>query len=299
MAATQAVMTNVLLFLGIALIWDVDNRHGEPVCIPACPAYGVCQFINATLGGNTTCSCMPGYFGDGYHCTAINPCLAYPSPCDAHASCSSPSKGTYSCTCFPNFSGDGKTCTPTQPIEEPSSAPRFVSVEKVQTASTSTVKVSDSAASAASAASSTSTLTSTSPAGPRSRFQQIGAERSTVKSAKAGKVGKAGLVSVSAKQRKSPSLHRTRVASRDEASRNEATVAHRQPFSSPQSVLAPEPVADHRSPNQPQGGSPRFTLKRHEAQQKRETAALLEEQQRQREPDLPPLLSRSPVLAPH
>jgi hypothetical protein len=60
--------------------------------------------------GSFTCTCNPGYVGDGFTCTNIDECATMMDFCSPDAFCMDVS-GSYTCVCNPGFSGDGFTCT--------------------------------------------------------------------------------------------------------------------------------------------------------------------------------------------
>ncbi|KAI8492286.1 hypothetical protein Bbelb_301830 [Branchiostoma belcheri] len=59
--------------------------------------------------GVTTCTCKPGFSGDGYTCSDINECANSPQACAANAQCTN-TVGSYTCTCTPPYKGDGRAC---------------------------------------------------------------------------------------------------------------------------------------------------------------------------------------------
>ena len=60
-----------------------------------------------------SCKCEPGYFGNGFSCSLINPCKE--NNCDSNAECTPFKKVTdesdYNCECNQGFSGNGFVCT--------------------------------------------------------------------------------------------------------------------------------------------------------------------------------------------
>ncbi|XP_068692201.1 uncharacterized protein [Montipora foliosa] len=60
--------------------------------------------------GSYTCSCKPGYFGDGYNCTDIDECFLGNHTCSSDANCIN-TNGSYNCTCKAEYVGDGRNCS--------------------------------------------------------------------------------------------------------------------------------------------------------------------------------------------
>ncbi|KAL2304110.1 hypothetical protein Nmel_009402 [Mimus melanotis] len=58
--------------------------------------------------GRATCECLPGYTGDGTHCSDVDECAQ--SPCHPAAICYN-TAGSFSCRCRPGYAGDGFQCT--------------------------------------------------------------------------------------------------------------------------------------------------------------------------------------------
>ena len=80
--------------------------------------------------GSFTCTCNPGYTGDGITCTSEStyltiivsstPCYLVSQicgiidNCDVNAACTE-TTGTFSCSCIAGFTGDGVTCQSNNP----------------------------------------------------------------------------------------------------------------------------------------------------------------------------------------
>ncbi|XP_078351565.1 uncharacterized protein LOC144636272 isoform X1 [Oculina patagonica] len=59
--------------------------------------------------GGFSCSCKPGFSGDGINCADIDECAKKTENCSENAMCNN-NKGGFSCSCKPGFSGDGINC---------------------------------------------------------------------------------------------------------------------------------------------------------------------------------------------
>ncbi len=62
-----------------------------------------------TATAPVTCTCKPGFAGNGIACADVDECVDLANACTADAVCTN-SEGSYSCACKPGFQGDGKTC---------------------------------------------------------------------------------------------------------------------------------------------------------------------------------------------
>ncbi|XP_017514198.3 nidogen-2 [Manis javanica] len=105
-----------------------DDRH---TCILIAPPANPCEDGSHTCapvgqarcihhGGSTfSCICLPGYAGNGHHCTDVDECLE--NRCHPLATCSN-TPGSFSCHCQPGYHGDGFQCTPVP--EDPTSGPK-------------------------------------------------------------------------------------------------------------------------------------------------------------------------------
>ncbi|KAJ8248388.1 hypothetical protein GJAV_G00241500 [Gymnothorax javanicus] len=70
------------------------------------PERAQCSF---TGGSSYTCSCLPGFLGDGHRCQDIDECEV-PGRCHQEAVCYN-TPGSYTCQCRPGFYGDGIQCS--------------------------------------------------------------------------------------------------------------------------------------------------------------------------------------------
>ncbi|XP_044070690.1 nidogen-1 [Siniperca chuatsi] len=62
-----------------------------------------------TAGWSYSCSCLPGFTGDGRICQDIDECQ--PGRCHQHAVCYN-TQGSFTCQCRPGYYGDGFYCSP-------------------------------------------------------------------------------------------------------------------------------------------------------------------------------------------
>ncbi|NWZ83997.1 NID2 protein, partial [Poecile atricapillus] len=97
-------------------------------CVPLAPANDPCEDGRHPCApgdrarclsrgdGRATCECLPGYTGDGIHCSDVDECAG--SPCHPAAVCYN-TPGSFSCRCRPGYEGDGFQCAygevPAQP----------------------------------------------------------------------------------------------------------------------------------------------------------------------------------------
>jgi hypothetical protein len=78
---------------------------------PCFTANGGCD-VNASCssaGGAVTCSCKPGFSGNGSTCTDVDECATANGGCAVNANCIN-LPGGRACTCTAGFSGDGGSC---------------------------------------------------------------------------------------------------------------------------------------------------------------------------------------------
>ncbi|NWI56611.1 NID2 protein, partial [Calyptomena viridis] len=89
-------------------------------CVPLAPASDPCEDGRHPCApgdrarclsrgdGHATCECLPGYTGDGIHCSDVDECAE--NPCHPAAACYN-MPGSFSCRCQPGYEGDGFQCT--------------------------------------------------------------------------------------------------------------------------------------------------------------------------------------------
>ncbi|XP_023932855.1 adhesion G protein-coupled receptor E2-like [Lingula anatina] len=63
--------------------------------------------------GSFSCSCLPGFTGDGQTCNDVDECSLGTDNCAENATCTD-TVGSFSCSCLPFFTGDGITCVDTR-----------------------------------------------------------------------------------------------------------------------------------------------------------------------------------------
>ncbi|XP_041839000.1 nidogen-1-like [Melanotaenia boesemani] len=83
-------------------------------------------------GSAYTCSCLPGFHGDGRLCHDVDDCQQ--DPCHREALCSN-TQGSFICQCRPGYQGDGFQCSPASSERE--RTPCELQREKAQAASSS------------------------------------------------------------------------------------------------------------------------------------------------------------------
>jgi hypothetical protein len=93
----------------------VDNAAGA--CVPTtneCAAANACSpdatcFDPSSTAGDVTCTCKPGFSGNGTTCTAVDPCAN--NPCGAgRGTCTAGSAGAHTCACSTGYVAMGGTC---------------------------------------------------------------------------------------------------------------------------------------------------------------------------------------------
>ncbi|KFP07296.1 Nidogen-2, partial [Calypte anna] len=89
-------------------------------CVPLAPVTNPCEDGShpcapgdrarclPRAGGPPACQCLPGYTGDGIHCSDVDECAE--NPCHPAALCYN-TPGSFSCHCQPGYEGDGFQCT--------------------------------------------------------------------------------------------------------------------------------------------------------------------------------------------
>ncbi|NXT02957.1 NID2 protein, partial [Jacana jacana] len=96
-------------------------------CVPLAPAPDPCEEGRnpcapgerarclPRAGGQPACECLPGYGGDGIHCSDVDECTE--NPCHPAATCHN-TPGSFSCQCQPGYEGDGFQCTHAEAIQQ-------------------------------------------------------------------------------------------------------------------------------------------------------------------------------------
>ena len=80
---------------GSAACADVDECALKT---DTCDAHAFCT----NLPGSFSCSCEPGYAGDGFLCVSVDECDTGADNCDPHAACVD-TPGSFYCACRPGF----------------------------------------------------------------------------------------------------------------------------------------------------------------------------------------------------
>lgn len=86
---------------------DAD-AHVDPPCSVnngGCDPNATC----ASASGSVTCTCKPGFDGDGGTCADVDECETDNGGCSPEATCTNTAGGR-TCTCKPGFDGDGGSC---------------------------------------------------------------------------------------------------------------------------------------------------------------------------------------------
>jgi len=101
MAGNRVPWVVVLLLLAGCSAPDecVDQVHD-------CDENATCE----TTREGFSCTCEPGYEGDGVTCTDLDECSLQTDSCSDHATCSN-TPGAFECSCDAGYEGDGVTCT--------------------------------------------------------------------------------------------------------------------------------------------------------------------------------------------
>ena len=75
---------------------NAHNCHSDAICTNTIKGF--------------TCSCNPGYVGNGIVCSDIDECIWNSNICHSNAKCTN-LIGNYECECYPGFDGDGLLCS--------------------------------------------------------------------------------------------------------------------------------------------------------------------------------------------
>jgi hypothetical protein len=85
------------------------NEHAS--CTVTGPGTRTCTCAPGFQGNGLTCTCPTGYMVSGHTCVAINACLFTPNGgCDPHATCTNTGPGARTCTCASGYQGNGLVC---------------------------------------------------------------------------------------------------------------------------------------------------------------------------------------------
>jgi hypothetical protein len=74
--------------------------------------------------GTFVCACLPGYEGNGFSCSELDPCKS--NPCDVHANCRKLGPNKAQCTCEDGYVGNGYSCKEFDPCEKDPCDPHAV-----------------------------------------------------------------------------------------------------------------------------------------------------------------------------
>lgn len=74
-----------------------NNLDDCAVGMPDCHADADCADVYSVTGPAYTCTCRPGFLGDGVQCNDVDECAVSPDPCSPGSCMNEP--GTYSCAC--------------------------------------------------------------------------------------------------------------------------------------------------------------------------------------------------------
>ncbi|XP_028399458.1 uncharacterized protein LOC114522881 [Dendronephthya gigantea] len=92
----------------VAFVHIVDDDVNE--CRDATDDCHPTRAICSDTEDSFTCTCRPGYTGDGRTCEDIDECAEKTHSCDRNANCTN-TIGGYECHCHAGYTGDGFTCT--------------------------------------------------------------------------------------------------------------------------------------------------------------------------------------------
>ena len=96
----------VCIFYRVTKITNFYLFFLDPCGFNPCDSNANCTYV---MGSNFTCTCLPGFSGNGSVCMDIDECSQM-AICSPYADCEN-NNGSFVCTCDEGFRGDGFNCT--------------------------------------------------------------------------------------------------------------------------------------------------------------------------------------------